>query len=78
MHSDRLGQGVQSVSENLILITWFLRLSTAGVQLLLVRPAGQVACCCFQSTVKFAAANPWRARACHLTSGRVGPTRSTP
>ena len=21
---------------------------------------------------------PWRARACHFTSGRVGPTRSTP
>jgi hypothetical protein len=37
MHCTRLGQAVQSVSANLILITAFLRLSTAGVPLLLER-----------------------------------------
>ena len=36
----------------------------AGVQLRLVRPAGQVACCCSQSMRKCCASKPSPARAC--------------
>ena len=43
VHNSRQGQRRQSRVENLILMTWLRRLSTAGVQLILVRPAGQVA-----------------------------------
>ena len=44
VQSLRLGQAWQSVVENLILMTSLVRLSIAGVQLLLVCPSGQVAC----------------------------------
>ena len=47
-----------SRSPNLILITWFLNRSTAGVQLRLVLPCGQVAVCCSQSITKSRAAKP--------------------
>ena len=56
VHRLRLGQGWQSVVPNLILMTWFLKWSMAGLQLVLVLPMGQVARCCSQSMVKSAAA----------------------
>jgi hypothetical protein len=73
MHRARLGQTAQSFSENLILITAFVRLSTAGVQLLLAHPSGQTPSRRSQSTVKSAAAKPWRARAWGSTSGSPMP-----
>ena len=60
----RCAQRPQSLVENLILTTSLRRPSTAGVQLMLVRPAGQVACRCAQSMVNRAASNPVPARAC--------------
>jgi hypothetical protein len=59
MHWAWWGQGPQSFVENLILTTWLRRLSTAGVQLMLVRPAGQVACSSSQLMV-----NPWASKPC--------------
>jgi hypothetical protein len=56
----------QSFAENLILITSSCPRSTAGDQLRLVRPSGQVACWPFQSIVKSLASKPSPARACHL------------
>src|SRR5687768_17235685 len=70
------GQTWQSVIVNLILITSFLNLSTAGVQLLLVLPIGQIACCCSQSIAKSRAANPTPSFACQWLSPLVGPISS--
>ena len=64
MQSARWGQGPQSFVENLILMTWLRRLSMAGVQLMLVRPAGQVACSRSQSIANRCASKPCPARAC--------------
>ena len=65
----RLAQARQSWLENLTLMTWLVRLSTAGVQLMPVFPAGQVARSCSQSITNRCASNPVPFFACHLTSG---------
>ena len=47
----------------MIFMTWLVRLSTAGFQLMLVRPIGQVACFRCQSMPKRAASKPCPDRA---------------
>ena len=44
VHWGKHGQDRQSLLENFILMTSLVRWSIAGVQLMLVFPAGQVAC----------------------------------
>jgi len=72
------GQRPQAVLENLILITSLVRLSMAGVQLLLCWPSGQIACRCSQSMRNWLASIPCCVLACHLTSPRAGPSTSIP
>jgi hypothetical protein len=61
----RAGQAPQSVAESLILITSSCPRSTAGVQLMPVRLAGQFAHCPSRSTAKSLIAKPSPARDCH-------------
>src|SRR5256714_13031814 len=78
MQRVRLGHAPQSLVESLILVTLFFRLSMAGLHLMLVFPAGQVACSRSQSIWKWAASKSSPACACQHGSGRVGPSGSTP
>ena len=72
------GQRPQSVVENLILITSLVRLSMAGVQLILRCPSGQIACWRSQSMTNWLASMPCSVLACHFTSPRAGPITSIP
>ncbi len=62
----RLGQGMQSLVENFIFTTRFVRLSTGGLQLMLRLPSGQAAIYFSQSRAKAAASKPVPSLACHL------------
>lgn len=66
MHRSLLGQGMQSLMENLIFMTWLYLLSMAGVQLMLCLPSGQVATPFSTSMENAAASKPVPSRACHL------------
>src|SRR5947209_489048 len=73
-----LGQRPQAVVEDLILITSLVRLSMAGVQLILRCPSGQTAGFRSQSMRNWLASMPCSVLACHFTSKRPGPMTSIP
>lgn len=77
-HAGRLGHGAQSLLENLTQISGRPVASGRRRQLLLVLPAGHAARSPSQSRRKSSSAKPFRARACHWSSGRAGPRNSTP
>jgi hypothetical protein len=60
VQSVRWAHRLQSAVENLILITWFLRLSTAGSHSMLSLPAGQIALLLSQSTAPSRPRSHWR------------------
>src|SRR5918994_700265 len=78
VHSSRLGQGAQSLAEDLKRIRLPPRVFTKGDHPTLSWPSGQMAFSRSQSISKSCTPKPCLARAFPRWSCRVGPKRSTP